>query len=931
MATINLADYKASGLYTIEIDGSTTVSLPSIQGRLLIGSSRKGIMNSVVLIRNTREALSVYGDRDVFLENKGSYFHKTLDVMLKEGPVYALNVLPIDLEDGVDNLDQTGIMTFNTEAASQNELSQTTPVKDLFDRQKFWAASESQLNNTKNSVYTGAQVNKILTVANMSKRNVTVFAFKANVTGYDVTVEEWYSRLGPNVQIPNFLHNDDFIADYFVDLIVVEGDWSDYKRLATDPIYYKYFNVTGLEKDMIDEFLSLKNVNAIARVQGSLIPDFTDAAGNNVSIETVFNNLYPVTEMTCAIDVDALESIELDPDVATPFDDATIGTHRVDIVGHGFEDLAETIDDDTNLLIDTLSYKKPASQLFTYAELNTSTPEDIVIDTVSEPNEFVKAYSGSKLYLAWQLGFLKTGDLMIDGSATPTLPDVYINITQETDGNGNHIAIRATTSPGLGATDVIYHDNAGTNNMVFNNGQDEYMKVVLFSDFDSVSVTNNVITLETTSMSSALLNSYLEFIKPGAYLKANVTDNNRNRMLKILTVAKTVVGGSTYYTVTTMGATYAIDTAANMQLFAYKGYHNYTDELVGTYLAGFKLRPALLPNKTSARQREILDYLFDTNMAAAISEGEGLDIRHIVDSYEGDMASSAKYSLVRLGAIHGRSLVFANDPSMKQFEKSTDPSFKSITTKLVSAEHIAAGGNLSLNPSFKYTFPSDTYNGIPIESFAIFTMPWIMSNDGGKLKAIPPAGYMSNLYLRKIKGGNQFGIAGGKKGIIGESDVAGLEYDLTDSDRAFLEPVGHNLLIRRRGIGTMVFSNNTAYQRLSSALNNAHVRDSLITIENKVDAILFNYLFDFNDEITRIRVRTLVDDYLSTVVSARGISRYDIQIDTTNNTNEVIGANTAIIDIIIDFPRGIHKFINRITIVKVGGELTASSSGFVPS
>ena len=50
-----------------------------------------------------------------------------------------------------------------------------------------------------------------------------------------------------------------------------------------------------------------------------------------------------------------------------------------------------------------------------------------------------------------------------------------------------------------------------------------------------------------------------------------------------------------------------------------------------------------------------------------------------------------------------------------------------------------------------------------------------------------------------------------------------------------------------------------------------------------------------------------------------------------NNTNEVIEANTAIVDISVDFPRGIHKFINRITITRVGGGLSSDSTGFTPS
>ena len=46
--------------------------------------------------------------------------------------------------------------------------------------------------------------NNILTFANMSKRQVTIFVQKANVQGYDITVSEWYAYLGSDVQIPSF-------------------------------------------------------------------------------------------------------------------------------------------------------------------------------------------------------------------------------------------------------------------------------------------------------------------------------------------------------------------------------------------------------------------------------------------------------------------------------------------------------------------------------------------------------------------------------------------------------------------------------------------------------------------------------------------------------------------------------------------------------
>jgi hypothetical protein len=237
-----------------------------------------------------------------------------------------------------------------------------------------------------------------------------------------------------------------------------------------------------------------------------------------------------------------------------------------------------------------------------------------------------------------------------------------------------------------------------------------------------------------------------------------------------------------------------------------------------------------------------------------------------------------------------------------------------------------------LNPEYLFKFAEEDVNGVPLSSYATYYFPNLIIRSGTKNISVPPAAYISNLYIRKFKNGTPFLIvAGGKRGAVTDPEIVGLEYDLTDEDRDFLEPVGHNLIVKRRGFGIILFSNNTAYQRINSALNNAHIRDNLSTIERDIEKILFNFLFDFNDEITRLRVKTIVQNYLDAVVSARGLSSYSIVFDSSNNTNEVISANTAIIDIKVDFPRGIHKFINRITITRVGGQLSSESTGFIPS
>ena len=92
---LNLNRFKSSGVYTVEIDESSNLSLPLSTGRLVIGSSKKGPINAVVLVNDLRTLSAVYGDIDSKLEKNGNYFHRTIQVALRNGPVYALNLLPI--------------------------------------------------------------------------------------------------------------------------------------------------------------------------------------------------------------------------------------------------------------------------------------------------------------------------------------------------------------------------------------------------------------------------------------------------------------------------------------------------------------------------------------------------------------------------------------------------------------------------------------------------------------------------------------------------------------------------------------------------------------------------------------------------------------------------------------------------------------------
>jgi hypothetical protein len=338
---INLNNFKSSGVYTIEIDQSENLTLPLTTGRLVVGSSRVGPFNTVVLINDIRTLRAVYGEIDPKLEKEGSYFHRTIEVSLKEGPVFALNVIGLDTDTDVSaNLDQAYFKTFNSESAANNNpdtVANTYPMVEFFNRKRLWFADSYQLNRSKNLALgddfvanpggfgqTTLQSNKILSFANLGSANSTIWVRKSDVRGFDITAKEWFSTIGGgnSIEYPSFVHPDDFISDYFVEVIIVNGDWTNYLKLAKDPIYKTFFDDSGLKISRAAEFFALREIKVISRTIGCLIPDFKDQSGLTVSIDRLINRLFPTTGVLCALDTRKLDLIDLETN--DPFTDSCI-------------------------------------------------------------------------------------------------------------------------------------------------------------------------------------------------------------------------------------------------------------------------------------------------------------------------------------------------------------------------------------------------------------------------------------------------------------------------------------------------------------------------------------------------------------------------------------------------------------------------------
>lgn len=316
-ATISLSDlrtkYRGAGVYTIFSDETVQ---PNTTGsgqvvRLVMGFSKVGWFNRPFYIEqgDYTTARLLFGERDRSLERKGSFFHKSLEVALAAGPILAMNLHPFNNE-----LDENGqpkatsdsaeYQSFSTDVSEANGEKINKLYASYFQKERFYIPRAEYLLATRN----GVNQNKILSLVNLSQNKVSFIIKKANVKGYDITAREWYG--GDN--IPAFIRPTDLISDYFVEVIMISGDFGKgrYQSLSVDSSLGQFFTKDGLKADKLEQFLNRNEVVIKNRVVGCLIPDFRAKDGSNLFIETMINASVLSTGVICAIDRDQIENYE---------------------------------------------------------------------------------------------------------------------------------------------------------------------------------------------------------------------------------------------------------------------------------------------------------------------------------------------------------------------------------------------------------------------------------------------------------------------------------------------------------------------------------------------------------------------------------------------------------------------------------------------
>jgi hypothetical protein len=824
---LDLSQFKSAGVYTIEIDQSERIVVTTQSLRLLPGFSKVGPFNAPVFIRNTRDLQKFYGELDRKVERKGSFFHRSIQTALLQSPVFAINLLGGVNMAPDSSLDMSDAISLSVDSDTANFGTYSDKYVNFFNRERFWKADSEYLlgvASNKEGV-NNAESTSLIQVANVGTKTLSFIFRKAiGLQGYDVFAKDWY---GSDTNIPyEWIRPYDRIKDYFISMIAVEGDWTNYTSLSTDPFFADYFSTNGIIPSKLNDFLNLPNVNLIGSWIGTIIPDFRDQTGANQYIEDIVNSSTQLTGILLNVNKDALDQLIWDEDQQQwemgDGSSVTAASWVIDMVGHNLIDYAS--DPSSSISSQFLSY-------------------DIDVSSYQIHSEF---------------------DITLYGSGVSSAKKFYLDNVADASGITVGTLVKkdaATSIPG-----VTY-------------------------------VTSKVYTTDVSTVGSP----------NGVY---------------VLETAEPVFDGTSALTVVTQKP---IDDAS------------VTTHYVMKKLAGLKLTSRHLPGfddqgapSIEEGVEKIYSMLEDPGILRGLTNPDMINYRYVVDTMAYGLRPNCggKVYLSRLAKKRGKTTAIISAPSVKQFATSQDPYFSDTfipgvdPKPIFSTEWIAQGGNPDMPRSFRFTLP-DEDNGA--RYCGVFG-PFVRYTEGDTTIDVPPAADVANAYIRKFLGGDPYAIVANQNGVLSNPNLAGVEYMIDRQDRDYLEPFGYNSIIERTGTGQiLIYANVTSFQAVKSDYNYLHVRELLNTIELQVDEALQNFVFQYNNPVMRLNVVNTISPILESIKDAGALYNYEIVMDESNNTAELVDEGFAIVDIGVWITKGMEKIINRITVNKSGG---ASSGGF---
>lgn len=176
-------------------------------------------------------------------------------------------------------------------------------------------------------------------------------------------------------------------------------------------------------------------------------------------------------------------------------------------------------------------------------------------------------------------------------------------------------------------------------------------------------------------------------------------------------------------------------------------------------------------------------------------------------------------------------------------------------------------------------------------SYGATYWPWVQirSRETGQINFVPASTLIPAVYEYNDKiAAEWFAPAGLNRGAL--STVLQPERKLTVDDRNTLYEGKVNPIATFPGVGTVIYGQKTLQQK-PSALDRVNVRRLLIAVKSQISQIGETLVFEPNTQVTRNKFLNQVNPYLESVQQRQGLYSFQVLMDETNNTPDVVDRN----------------------------------------
>lgn len=207
-------------------------------------------------------------------------------------------------------------------------------------------------------------------------------------------------------------------------------------------------------------------------------------------------------------------------------------------------------------------------------------------------------------------------------------------------------------------------------------------------------------------------------------------------------------------------------------------------------------------------------------------------------------------------------------------------------------------------------------------SYAAMYSNWLEVYDkwNGKYRWIPASGFVAGIYANTDNLTDPWWApAGLNRAIL--NNVRRLAWNPTKGERDILYKNGLNPIVSFSGQGKVIWGQKTMLDK-ESAFNRVNVRRLFIVLEKAVSTAAKYFLFEPNDEMTRMMLINMIDPFLRDVRARRGVYDFYIVCDERNNTPERIDRNELWCDIYIKPTRAAEFIVLNFIATKTGASFT---------